>query len=212
MNVSNFVMLSSLWLGSQVLNVDLFHMFALEQLRNALYDIATKIEFNRDIGILVRFIDSGTDGESHDVAVEQHGCQSHSRIRPHIFRCKSLFEQAKDFAQCECAFRDQVETVHPCGGRHFRIELLPHIDLYDAIQQSRNDVGRRPAADHLASAIALGQLCQIEIMSAIEWSPGHHQKRAGAPKVHDAAGNIVFRGQTIDFFRSGDKDTRQFAG
>jgi hypothetical protein len=55
-----------------VLDENPLHMLALQQLRYSLYDIAAEVKLDRYVGILMRLIDSGTDGELYNVAVKQH--------------------------------------------------------------------------------------------------------------------------------------------
>jgi hypothetical protein len=111
-------------------------MFALKKLRDSFYDIAPEIELDRDVGILVRFIDPGADGKPHNITIEKHGSQPNGRVGPHVFGSESLFKKPQDLAQSERAFRYQIEAIHPGGGGNLGVEVLPHVNLNGAIQHS----------------------------------------------------------------------------
>ena len=79
------------------------------------------------------------------------------------------------------------------------MKRLLHVDLNRAVQQSRDDVGRRSAADDFAPRSMFGHHCEIMIVGAIERGPCHHQQLSRAAEVNHGAGNVVFRAEAVNF-------------
>ena len=95
----------------EVVDQNPLHVFTLQQSRNSFHDIAAQVELNRNVGILVRFIDSRADGELNNIAVKQHGRKPYGRIGPHVFRGEVLLKKTKHFAQGERALPSPVQSL-----------------------------------------------------------------------------------------------------
>jgi len=65
---------------SEVLDEDTLHMLALQKPCNPFHDIAAQVELDGNIWVLVSIVDSGAHGKLHDIAIEQHGRQTHGGI------------------------------------------------------------------------------------------------------------------------------------
>jgi hypothetical protein len=78
----------------------------------------------------MRLIDAGADGELNDVAGKQHLGQSGRGVCFRPGRHSAGLENRGHAAERQRPFRDQVDAVHPGGGRDLRIVLREvHVDV-----------------------------------------------------------------------------------
>ena len=68
-------------------------MPGFQNVRDSLDDVATELELDRDIGVLVSLIYARAHRELDDIAVEQHTGQAHGGIGSHLFGSEALFNE-----------------------------------------------------------------------------------------------------------------------
>ena len=196
---------------SNILHGHSHHVLIFKYSGNPFDDVAPQIEVDWDIGILVGFVDSGSYREPHNVAIKQHSSETHRGIRLQFLRCKALFENSQHLAKRQDSFSDKIEPLHPGQWRNAQITRLTQVDIDCAVELPGDDICGGTTAYDFSPGCPFGHCREVLVVDTIKRCACHDEKLSRAPHVHNRAGDVVFRGEAIYFFCTGNKSARQIA-